>query len=144
MKRPFHWVVSMYRVTGVDLDDPSATIWETWRLGQTPFQWAPPNGYPDVEGAWASNLLPRWSNAAGYAAGWPGSTDFEPDERRAMLAGAPKEHWARAIHAARGGGFSGTDLAVIQDHADGFSSESNQAVSECFELAFSSPSFLRY
>ena len=29
-------------------------------LGNAPFFWGPPNGYPDAEGAWIGNLLGRW------------------------------------------------------------------------------------
>jgi hypothetical protein len=32
-------------------------------MGQSPFEWQPPNGYPDVMGAWANTnaLLARWN-----------------------------------------------------------------------------------
>jgi hypothetical protein len=36
--------------------------WLDW-LGQPPFRWAAPDGYPDTADAWASNLLPRWNFA---------------------------------------------------------------------------------
>ena len=29
-------------------------------LGNAPFYWGPPNGYPDADGAWIGNLLGRW------------------------------------------------------------------------------------
>jgi hypothetical protein len=32
--------------------------------GHLPFNWAPPNGYPDSEGYWSGLMLPRWSWAA--------------------------------------------------------------------------------
>lgn len=40
-------------------------------LGQAPFNWQPPNGYPDVQGYWASTngLLNRWNFAFALAEG---------------------------------------------------------------------------
>lgn len=40
-------------------------------LGQVPFEWPAPNGYPDVEGAWlnAGALLNRWNLVGDLAAG---------------------------------------------------------------------------
>ena len=45
---------------------PMATLEEVLqRLGQLPYGWHPPNGYPDVAGAWLSTngLLTRWNSA---------------------------------------------------------------------------------
>ena len=47
------------------------------RLGQIPFNWPPPNGYPDVLGYWATTngLLTRWNLAGALAVGrLPGLT----------------------------------------------------------------------
>ena len=40
---------------GVDGDRSSHFVWLAGLTGHTPFNWAPPNGYPDVAGAWAGS-----------------------------------------------------------------------------------------
>ncbi len=145
LKRPMHWIVSLYRAAGIDLPRPKDTIWMIWSMGQVPFEWAPPTGYPDVEAAWASTLLPRWSQSALLGNGWYWSTDHTNDDMRALLAGAPKSEWAQQVNRVlTGGAMSPRDVRLVQEHVDSFQSPTNQAVAEAFELSASSPSFLRY
>ena len=51
-------------VMGLDYDPRRAirglTDWLN-QMGQPRHLWPPPDGYPDVSAAWASNLLPRWN-----------------------------------------------------------------------------------
>jgi uncharacterized protein (DUF1800 family) len=49
-------------------------------LGQPPFGWPAPNGYPDVGGAWlnAGTLLSRWNLAADLVAGRLPGVQFDP------------------------------------------------------------------
>jgi len=60
IKRPFEVAAGMIRGAGGDLPftlDDSATDWFFWmyfQTGQPLFSWHPPNGYPDVRGAWQS------------------------------------------------------------------------------------------
>lgn len=67
LKRPFTFFISTLRALHTDLGvghrnaRQIGTVLE--RLGQLPFHWPPPNGYPDVAPAWATNLLPRWNFA---------------------------------------------------------------------------------
>lgn len=63
LKRPYSYVISALRALNVDIRNyrPFRAWLET--LGQLPFNWAAPNGYPDVSAAWMSNLLPRWNFA---------------------------------------------------------------------------------
>jgi uncharacterized protein (DUF1800 family) len=63
LKRPYSYVISALRALNADISNYRAfSLWlET--MGQLPFNWAAPNGYPDVSAAWMSNLLPRWNFA---------------------------------------------------------------------------------
>ncbi|MFZ5657577.1 MAG: DUF1800 domain-containing protein [Pseudomonadota bacterium] len=45
------WTLRM----GADGDTPSHFVWLAGLTGHTPFNWAPPNGYPDVAGAWSGS-----------------------------------------------------------------------------------------
>lgn len=66
-KRPYHLVVSAMRATGATLTDPGSVLNSLSNMGQYPFHWAPPNGYPDALEFWAGLVLPRWDFAANLA-----------------------------------------------------------------------------
>ncbi len=61
LKRPYHLVTSTVRALFADIDEPLYLLFELLEAGQLPFNWAPPNGYPDSRDYWSSFLLPRWS-----------------------------------------------------------------------------------
>jgi uncharacterized protein (DUF1800 family) len=63
LKRPYSYVVSALRALNADISNYRAFIFWLETMGQLPFNWAAPNGYPDVSAAWMSNLLPRWNFA---------------------------------------------------------------------------------
>ncbi len=62
-KRPLEYVVSALRVTGAEIKPDLPTVNLLAQLGQVPFNWQSPNGYPDVADAWisTSGLLARWN-----------------------------------------------------------------------------------
>ena len=63
LKRPFTFMISALRALNTNLRPNRANgRWLDW-LGQPPFRWAAPDGYPDTADAWAANLLPRWNFA---------------------------------------------------------------------------------
>ncbi len=64
IKRPFHLVTSAMRATGASIGDPSFLIDSLRNAGQLPFNWEPPDGYPDDEAYWSGFILPRWNFAA--------------------------------------------------------------------------------
>lgn len=66
-KRPLEYVAAILRGGFAVLSEPAwATAFAALNdLGQAPFRWQPPNGYPDRMGYWASanGLLGRWNQA---------------------------------------------------------------------------------
>jgi uncharacterized protein (DUF1800 family) len=69
LKRPYTFLVSALRaLNGEATYGPALASW-LQMLGQPLFLWPPPNGYPDVSGAWVANLLPRWNFAIRLVAG---------------------------------------------------------------------------
>lgn len=62
-RRPMDIVAAMLRITGATLDYPPILQEALTSLGHLPFGWIPPNGYPDVMGAWLNTgaLLNRWN-----------------------------------------------------------------------------------
>ena len=70
LKRPFEYVVSAIRQTNANATFDKATGKMLRQMGQMPFFWPAPNGYPDVGAAWlnSNDLLARWNFALGLAA----------------------------------------------------------------------------
>jgi uncharacterized protein (DUF1800 family) len=66
-RRPMEAVVAMVRslTPGIQVNDYWALMYWLELLGHRPYHWFPPNGYPDVTGAWlnSNGLLHRWNAA---------------------------------------------------------------------------------
>ncbi|MDX2159707.1 MAG: DUF1800 domain-containing protein [bacterium] len=72
-KQPYEYAISLvralnYRVTA-PLETARALQEPLDALGQVPFTWPAPNGFPDVMGAWMNGLIMRWNMAVGAAGG---------------------------------------------------------------------------
>lgn len=61
-KRPFDFTVSALRALNADTD-ATGVLPHLERMGQLPFKWAMPDGYPDRFEAWTPSLLARWNFA---------------------------------------------------------------------------------
>ena len=61
-KRPLNFVLSAARALNVETDG-AAFYQPLARMGQLPFSWPTPDGYPDRSDAWMGNLMPRWQFA---------------------------------------------------------------------------------
>lgn len=68
VKRPFEAVVSAMRATQADFtikyddSDSNSFMWRYDQMGQAPFAWHAPDGYPDTKEHWqnSSSLVMRW------------------------------------------------------------------------------------
>jgi hypothetical protein len=65
LRRPLDFFIGALRATGTELTDWWALEQMLMALGQMPYGWGPPDGYPDVAEAWMSTngLLARWNVA---------------------------------------------------------------------------------
>ncbi len=63
LKRPMTYMVSLLRGLNADVRLTGYLMLWVQRLGQPPFMWPSPDGYPDESVAWAQNLLARWNFA---------------------------------------------------------------------------------
>lgn len=64
LKRPFHYVISSLRMVPSEIPEFWGLRYALSLMGHEPFQWAPPNGYPDSLSFWSGLLLPRWRYSA--------------------------------------------------------------------------------
>ncbi len=62
-KRPVNFVASALRQTQAETDAGPAIQRYLERMGQLPFTWPTPDGFPDKDADWQGNLLPRWQFA---------------------------------------------------------------------------------
>lgn len=65
LRRPFDFYVGTLRATGTEVRHGWQAYELLQTLGQMPYGWPAPNGYPDAAGAWmsTSGLLQRWNTA---------------------------------------------------------------------------------
>ena len=126
LKRPLDFAVSAIRVTGADgrLDRLLAVTLEA--LGQVPYGWPGPDGYPDYAAAWTSTSqsLYRWNLALTLTSGLlPGFSTRLPslannasglpnliDELSQVLLGTVLPQEARSILIEFAGSLQGTEL----------------------------------
>lgn len=59
-KRPYHLAVSVMRSWTASLSNYPHILEHIYLIGQAPFLWSPPDGYPDKIEFWAGLILPRW------------------------------------------------------------------------------------
>ncbi|MBI3168422.1 MAG: DUF1800 domain-containing protein [Chloroflexi bacterium] len=69
LKRPVEFVTSAIRQLGIETEFERPMFRLTQVMGQVPFFWSAPNGYPDVGKAWlnSNDLLARWNFALSIA-----------------------------------------------------------------------------
>ncbi|MDP9181596.1 MAG: DUF1800 domain-containing protein [Actinomycetota bacterium] len=75
-QRPLEWAAQAVRILGLQQDvsmhtDGRGVVRMLEELGQAPFGWRQPDGYPDVAAAWATtaSMLSRWNTAQALVAG---------------------------------------------------------------------------
>src|SRR6266436_5568892 len=66
-KRPFQYIVSGLRALGADTHAHQPLTEYLQRMGQGPFQYPTPDGYPDRAAPWLGTLLWRWNFAFALA-----------------------------------------------------------------------------
>ncbi|CAN5643952.1 hypothetical protein BH10CYA1_BH10CYA1_14120 [soil metagenome] len=67
IKRPFQYIVTCLRSLGADTYAHQELVQYLVRMGQGPFQYPTPDGYPDEAKPWLGTLLWRWNFALALA-----------------------------------------------------------------------------
>ncbi|MFI5384916.1 MAG: DUF1800 domain-containing protein [Fimbriimonadales bacterium] len=68
-KRPLDFVVSALRVFDAESDCGPALQQHLATMGQSPYEWPMPDGYPDRTSAWTGSMLARWNFAMALTSG---------------------------------------------------------------------------
>ncbi len=118
-KRPFHLTASLLRATDADILEPRFLEFPLLQMGQIPFFWEPPNGYPDSLAAWGASLLHRWE----YGSTAFFFTNFVGTDLSALLAnaGGTVGNEGEAINLIlTGGTMTSEEVAEIQQFYDDY------------------------
>ena len=86
-RRPVNFVAASLRMLNAETDGGPAVQEYLLRMGQRPFGWPTPDGYPDHDAAWQGNLLPRWQFAFALVRGELDGTSVDLGSLR-QIAGA--------------------------------------------------------
>lgn len=82
LKRPFHLAVSGLRTNESHIHDMGFLRWFYLPyMGQVPFNWEPPDGYPDRIDYWAASTLQRLQFGYGLANNEVWGIDYQPKDR---------------------------------------------------------------
>ncbi len=76
-RRPVNYVAASLRMLNAESDCGAAVQDYLLRMGQVPFNWPTPDGYPDHSEAWQGNLMPRWQFAFGLVRNEIGKTEVD-------------------------------------------------------------------
>lgn len=100
-QRPYEWFTAAVRALGLKAQPAaqftgSYVVNATQQLAQAPFEWVPPDGYPDTTAAWAStaSMLMRWNVAQALVHGQIGG--LQPVDVNALI-GTPIPTTAGAL-----------------------------------------------
>jgi hypothetical protein len=63
LRRPMHFVSNVLRTPGVTMLNPDGATTALEVMGQYPFAWPAPDGYPNDLDTWGTGVLPRWEFA---------------------------------------------------------------------------------
>ena len=143
-KRPFHYVASGLRVMNANMSRYDSLRF-TWLsgMGQIPFNWNPPNGYPHAFEYWGTLVLPRWNFA--FSLPISGSVGGATVDTTALLAGANTAQLVanRIDQLVFGGEMPVVDKAALVTYI-GTGVPSTTRIRDAFGLALASPGFQWY
>jgi uncharacterized protein (DUF1800 family) len=116
-KRPFHYIVSSLRALGADTHAHKDLVEYLLRMGQGPFQYPTPDGYPDRIEPWLGTLLWRWNFAFALASSRLPFVNVSLDQLdRALEEGKQSFHPDRLVPYFIGRSGSRAELLALDDY----------------------------
>jgi uncharacterized protein (DUF1800 family) len=146
LKRPFYFVASCLRSLGVDVDSDTKLVDYLARMGQGPFQYPTPDGYPDKPQAWVGTLLWRWNFAFSLTANSFDSAHANLEKLATALGGTPERGFQPQQLLRHFLGRRGTDeeVAALSDYIARAAAKTTKNKAELVGLILASPAFQRY
>ena len=134
-KRPFQYIVSCLRALGADTHAHQPLIEYLQRMGQGPFQYPTPDGYPDRTAPWLGTLLWRWNFAFSAASNHLPTVNVPLNQLAQAIGGFRPERLLPYFIGRKG---SEGELKAIADYQ-----KSNADDAELVSLVLASPAFQR-
>lgn len=141
-KRPLHLMTSLLRATGATVTQARYVQNEALSMGQLPFYWSPPDGYPDSIEAWGTSLLPRWDFAWSAFNTSPQVTIDTVGLLNSEGGNVPGQQAAAINRILTGGTLPANEVAEIQDYYD--NAPAGSALRDSFTLGSSVPGYQWY
>lgn len=145
IKRPFQFIVGSLRMLGADTHAHDPLVDYLLRMGQGPFQYPTPDGYPDESTPWLGALLWRWNFAFDVCSGQLPSVELSTQSLANAIrdGGTDRNDPAPIYQYMIGRKPHDKELAALKSFVNTHSlaQEINQAA--LFGLVMSSPAFLR-
>ncbi|MBX9696061.1 MAG: DUF1800 domain-containing protein, partial [Cyanobacteria bacterium] len=146
-KRPFRFVVSALRAVGADSHARAEVVEYLNRMGQSPFQYPTPDGYPAEMLPWLGTLLWRWNFAFELCSNKiPSVNTSLLSLKLAITNGADESSKDIAPLVARqllGKRMPDAELKALRQYAGLLSKKENE-LSVLFGMVMASPSFQEY
>ncbi len=151
VKRPFQFVVSALRALGADTHAHQPLIEYLLKMGQGPFQYPTPDGYPEKAAPWMGTLLWRWNFALAIGSNEVPSVAVALDKLVSAVGGSITEGINPARSLAYFIGRAGTraELDALNRYmarkslGKVNSKEASERTAELIGLALASPAFQR-
>lgn len=139
LKRPLEYVASALRITSANTD-AAGVLRHLERMGQLPYKWPMPDGYPDRATPWLSGLLWRWNFALDLVEGRVEGTSVPLEEITKAAGEDPKTAVQRLAHLVAGNRLPEPVAAQMAARAGPVSAG---AVRQWLALLLSAPGFQR-
>jgi len=144
LKRPFHFVVSSLRTLGAETHAHDELIEYLQRLGQAPFQYPTPDGFPEEPGPWLGTLLWRWKFALALTRGLVPSVKVEIDSLAKSICGENKFESSKLISYFLGRSPSDLEMSTLEEFCKSCPSTSPEHKAELLGLILCLPAFQRF
>ena len=143
LKRPFHYVISALRMTGADTYAHEQLIEYVSRMGQGPFSYPTPDGYPDKPEPWLGTMLWRWNFASALVANGIPSVEISLDKLMSSVKGdTGKSDSSRIFSYFTGRAPNAAERGALAKFASAGDSKRN-VDAEIVGLVLASPAFQR-
>ncbi|MEP6925287.1 MAG: DUF1800 domain-containing protein [Pyrinomonadaceae bacterium] len=146
-KPPFRFIVSCLRAVGADTHAHQPLIEYLLRMGQGPFQYPTPDGYPDEANAWLGTFLWRWNFGFALASNQIPSVAVSLDKVAQAVSGAttklgfdPQRFLPHFI----GRTVSEIELQTLESFSRGKDLGDNNLQAELLGLMLAVPAFQRF
>lgn len=146
LKRPYHHLTSVMRATQTSSQNLLELTSELQSMGQVPYWYGTPDGYPDTEEAWGKALQPRWewsSRLFGYEL-FANKPDIQVLKGLMALAPPGLGVAEQVDYVLTGGDTDPAYVEEVQTFLDGQTSNPNVVLREAFALIAQGPSFQYY